>query len=214
MPRVAVFDLDGTLVDSAPAITLALTSLCHTRGLRAPALAEVRGWVSLGVNRLVGHALQLEGTANAEDIAAFRTCYAMQSSTADALYPGIAPALAQLHSAGVRLGVCTNKPQALAERVLSDTGIATFFTAVVGGDATPLPKPDGAHLHHTLVQMGCAEQPFTFIGDSSVDALAAAGCGARFLWASWGYSDVDTLPGLRLTTPESLVTTLLYGDAP
>jgi len=212
LPRAAVFDLDGTLVDSAPAITRALTVLCHTRGLTAPALAEVQGWVSFGVARLVGHALRLEDAANAEDIAAFRTCYAMQPSTADDLYPGIALALMQLHAAGMRLGVCTNKPQALAERVLSDTGIAPYFAAVVGGDATPLPKPDGAHLRHTLAQMGCVEQPCNFIGDSSVDARAAAAYGARFLWACWGYPDVDTLPGVCLATPDNLVGSILHGD--
>jgi len=214
MARIAVFDLDGTLVDSAPAIHRALALMCHRRGLPAPALADVQGQVSLGVARLVAHALRLDGVASTEDITAFRACYALHTGTADDLYAGIPKALAQLHAAGVVMGVCTNKPQALAERVLQDTGIARYFTAVVGGDTTPAPKPDAAHLQHTLRRMGCSGQPCHFIGDSSVDARVAAACGARFLWASWGYPDVDSLPisGLCLATPDDLVPSILHGD--
>lgn len=213
MPRVAIFDLDGTLVDSAPAITRALNALRAERGLSALATAQVRTWVSLGAAALVGRGVHGNTEAGAEEIAAFRQHYAQHPGNPDDLYPGIPAALTALHTAGVVMGVCTNKPQALSEQVLEATGMARFFRAVVGGDATPLPKPNGAHLRHTLVQMGCAEQPVTFIGDSSVDARAAAGCGARFLWAAWGYADAQGLatPQHTLQHPAEIAPAILHG---
>ena len=210
---VAIFDLDGTLIDSAPAIARALDRLRAARGLPQLDVALVRRWVSLGALALVGRALGLEGDADAGDIAAFRALYAEQPGGPGDLYPGIARALAALDAAGVVLGIATNKPQALSEKVLACTGIAAHFKTVVGGDAAPRPKPDGAHLRQALEAMDCSG-PFDFIGDSSIDAMAARTAGARFLWAAWGYPDADALaPAHRtLHAPAGLVAAILHAD--
>ena len=202
MRRVAIFDLDGTLIDSAPAIARALDRLRAARGLPGLDVELVRRWVSLGAPALVGRALGREGDADAGEITAFRASYAEQPGTPGDLYPGIADALAALRTAGVKLGICTNKPQALSEKVLAATGIAAHFVAVVGGDATPRAKPDGAHLRQTLAAMGCSGPQFDFVGDSRIDAEAAHAAGARFLWAAWGYADPDGLAHRGQAVPE------------
>lgn len=212
MPRVAIFDLDGTLVDSAPAITRALNALRAERGLSALPVAQVRSWVSLGAAALVGRGVHGHRDASADEIAAFRQHYAQSPGQQEDLYPGIPAALAALHSAGVVMGVCTNKPQALSEQVLEATGIARFFRAVVGGDTPPRAKPDGAHVLHTLDAMACNGVIADFIGDSSVDARAAQASGARFLWASWGYADAPSLamPQHTLQHPADIAPAILH----
>lgn len=211
MQRAAIFDLDGTLVDSAPAIVRALNRLRTERSLPILDVERVRHWVSLGAPALVGLALDRSSEAGASEVAAFRAAYTKHLGTPDDLYPGIAEALLALSKAGVVLGVCTNKPQALAERVLAATGIATHFAAVVGGDAVPHAKPDCRHVLHTLEAMGCGGLPFDFIGDSHIDAQAGQASGARFLWAAWGYADTTDLGhyGRRLTSGSELSAAIL-----
>lgn len=210
--RTAIFDLDGTLVDSAPSIARALAHL--RAGHEEPDVAQVRRWIGMGARTLVGRALGREGDASDGELASFRAAYAAQPGTCDDLYPGIAEVLVALRQAGVTLGVCTNKPQALSEQVLAATGIASHFVAVVGGDAVAHAKPDGSHVLHTLASMGCSGLPFHFIGDSSVDANAARASGAEFLWASWGYADEADLDhhGRRLSSPADVVDAILRAE--
>lgn len=211
MRRAAIFDLDGTLIDSAPAIARALDRLRVSRGMSGLDVDLVRRWVSLGAPALVGRALGYAGDAGTDDIAAFRASYAQRPGVPADLYPGIHAALAELREAGVALGVCTNKPQALSEKVLAAAGIDAHFAAVVGSDATSRPKPDGAHLRQTLTAMGCDGSRFDFVGDSSIDAAAAHAAGARFLWAAWGYADAADLAhrGQVVPTPAALSAAIL-----
>jgi len=209
--RAAIFDLDGTLIDSAPSIARALAHLRARYDEPMPDVAQVRRWVGLGARMLVGRAIGRDDDASDEELASFRAAYAAQPGTRDDLFPGIDDALEALREAGCILGVCTNKPQTLSEKVLSATGIARYFEAVVGGDAVAHAKPDGSHVLHTLASMGCRGLPFHFIGDTSVDAAAARASGADFLWASWGYADAEDLDrhGRRLSSPAELADAIL-----
>jgi phosphoglycolate phosphatase len=211
MPPVVVFDLDGTLADSAPSIALALNRLRESRGLSPWPVARFRPWVSRGAPALVGAALDLEMPADADQVAMFREVYAALPGSRQDLYPGIAEALAALSDAGAVLGVCTNKPQRLSEKLLAESGIAQHFVAVVGGDTVRRAKPHPDHLRQALAAMHCEGLPFAFVGDSSVDADAADAAGARFFWASWGYADADDLAtrGIALASAGSLATSIL-----
>jgi phosphoglycolate phosphatase len=211
MPAIVVFDLDGTLADSAPSIALALNRLRESRGLMPWPVARFRPWISRGAPALVGAALELSTPADADDVAMFRSAYAALPGSAGDLYPGIAEALVQLRESGAVLGVCTNKPQRLSEKVLAECGIAQHFATVVGGDAATHAKPHPAHLRQTLAAMRCEGLPFAFVGDSSVDADAADAADARFLWASWGYADASNLAerGTRLASASDLATAIL-----
>ena len=211
MPPVVVFDLDGTLADSAPSIALALNRLREARGLMPWPVARFRPWVSRGASALVGAALDRNMPAGADEVAAFREVYAALPGSPDDLYPGVVEALAVLREAGAVMGVCTNKPQRLSEKVLADSGIARHFATVVGGDVVARAKPHPGHLLQTLAAMRCEGLPFAFVGDSSVDADAADAAGARFFWASWGYADADNLAqrGTPLASAADLASSIL-----
>jgi phosphoglycolate phosphatase len=209
--RAAVFDLDGTLTDSAPGIGRILNSMRLER--RLPPLPEraFRHWVSLGVQLLVANALEVSLPAETAAIAEFRRRYAAAPTTPQDLYPGVEEALSEIALAGVPMGVCSNKPYVLCEKVLAGTGIRHFFKAVLGGDSVSQSKPHPMHLSSTLAQMGCAGQDFFFIGDSIIDADAADAAGAIFLWASYGYCDSDELAGrgIKLAGPMDAVSRIL-----
>ena len=192
-PQVVVFDLDGTLTDSAPAIGAVLDSLRAERNLPPLPIAAYRGWISLGAPALVGAALGLPTPALPELVAEFRRRYANTRAAPADLYPGVEEALAALAAADRPMGVCSNKPHVLCEKVLAETGIRHFFRAVAGGDAVAHSKPHPMHLSCTLALMRCAQQPFFFVGDSLIDAQAAAAANAVFLWAAYGYADSDDL---------------------
>lgn len=211
MRVVVMFDLDGTLADSARSIALALNRLREGRGPGPWPVARFGPLISRGAAALVGASLGRSTHADEDDVAAFREIYAAIPGSAHDLYPGIAEALTRLREAGALLGVCTNKLQRLSDKLLAESGIASHFEAVVGGDVAQRAKPHPAHLRQTLAAMRCEGQPFTFVGDSSVDADAAEAAGARFLWVSWGYADTDKLGrrGTRVASAADLASSIL-----
>jgi phosphoglycolate phosphatase len=211
LPKVVVFDLDGTLTDSAPSIGAVLNGLRAERGLSPLPAQAYRGWISLGAPALVGAALNCPGPARPAEVAEFRQRYAATRGTPADLYMGIEDALVLLQQAGLPMGVCSNKPQALCEKVLEETGIRRFFEAVAGGDVVEHSKPHPMHLTHTLTRMGCPGQPFFFVGDSLIDAEAAAAANAEFLWAAYGYGGPGDLGqrGQRLARPSDIAPAVL-----
>ncbi|HWH83114.1 MAG TPA: HAD-IA family hydrolase [Burkholderiaceae bacterium] len=192
---VVVFDLDGTLVDSAPGIARVLDAMRAERGMPPCALDDVRQWIGLGAPALIGAALEVDATDIAPALADFRARYGRTPTPRVDMYAGTEAALCRLRASGARLGVCSNKPHALTEKVLTDLGIRALFDGVAGGDAVAACKPDPMHLNETLLRMGCAGAPFVFVGDSLIDADAADAAGARFLWVAYGYGAAADLAG-------------------
>jgi phosphoglycolate phosphatase len=189
--RAIIFDLDGTLIDSAVQITVALNQLLARRGGAPVDKSQTRGWISLGATRLVAHALGECERDPVEDVVEFRALYGALTPDPADLFAGVADALSSLRDAGYRMGVCTAKPQGLAQRVLDGAGIAQFFDAVVGGrDGMPA-KPDPAQVYETLSLLGARAGNAIYVGDSEVDAEAAAAAGLPFLLATFGYAIGD-----------------------
>jgi phosphoglycolate phosphatase len=192
--KAVVFDLDGTLVDSAVSIAAALERLRAARAIRSPfTVGDVRRLVSQGVEALVEAALAGPRPDLAGDVAEFRAEYAATRTAADCLYDGMQETLEILASSGLGLAVCSNKPQHLCVKVLEDTGILRYFSAIKGGDAVDKPKPHPAHLLAAIDALGVDPLRGVYVGDSSVDLLAAQAAGVPFVLAKYGYADPPLL---------------------
>jgi phosphoglycolate phosphatase len=188
VPRTAIlFDLDGTLVDSARDIAAALTRLSRERGGDAVAAATVRPLVSLGASALVARALGPVAGDAEEDMAGFRALLRDAPSDPAIVFPGVEGTLAALTGAGWQLAVVTNKPCSLATALLGTHRLDRFFAAVVGGDTAPRQKPDPAPLRYALAALGAAPTGALFVGDSGVDAAAAAALAIPLLLYTGGY---------------------------
>jgi phosphoglycolate phosphatase len=186
--RCAVFDLDGTLVDSAPDIHAALDRLMARRRLPGFARAEVVGMIGDGVRVLLERAHAARGiTLDEASFDHFMTDYEANAAVLTQPFAGIPELLSALQASGWRLAVCTNKPEAAARVLLSDLGLDRHFSALGGGDSFPMRKPDPGHLRATLAAAGAAPDQAVMIGDHANDMLAARGAGVRAIFAGWGY---------------------------
>ena len=196
--RAAVFDLDGTLIDSAPALNHAVNGMLADLG-RAPLdLARTTAFIGNGVAKLVERALAATGGGAPGARALFDARYAATPAALTTVFPGVAEALAALRARGLRLGVCTNKPQGPAEKVLAETGLAEFFDATVGGREGAALKPDPAPLRLCLESLGADPAAALFVGDSEIDAETARAAGVRFALFTLGYrkTPAEALPAL------------------
>ncbi|MCB2116290.1 MAG: phosphoglycolate phosphatase [Rhodobacteraceae bacterium] len=186
MARI-VFDLDGTLIDSAPDIHAAVALTLGEEG-RAPLSPEtILSFVGNGLPHLVGlviGAAGLDPARHADLTARTLAHYNAVSGQRTVPYPGVAAALAALAAAGHALGICTNKPEAPARHILAFLGLGPF-DVVVGGDSLAARKPDPAPLHAALAAL--APGPAIFVGDSEIDAETAERAGVLFLLFTEGY---------------------------
>jgi phosphoglycolate phosphatase len=188
----AVFDLDGTLIDSVGDIARSINRTFAETG-RAPVTEEqIRGWVGDGALRLLREALASadgpEGTPEEEVkviYARFLDVYYEESSSPSCLYPGVPETLAELSARGVALGVCTNKPERITRRVLDMIGLAPLFTAVAGGDTLEVRKPDARHLAWVVEKLGGGRA--VMVGDSLNDIKVARAAGVPSIAVSYGY---------------------------
>jgi phosphoglycolate phosphatase len=183
-----VFDLDGTLVDSAPGIASALQLVAGSS--RTVDVTSVRALVSLGADALITQTLGLSEADVPKALVEFRAAYAVAPCQAGDAFPGVESALQWLREHGIAAGVCTNKPQRLAELVLDRLGLSSFVDIVVGSSPGIPPKPAAALVHSTLLGFETRVSPL-YIGDSEVDAIACANAGVPFAFAAFGYGQVS-----------------------
>lgn len=192
-----VFDLDGTLVDSAPDIHAAVAQMLRAEGLPPLDLKTIVSFIGNGVPTLVQRVMRHLGLDMADHARMTRVMlehYATASTDLTRPYPGVVDSLEALQAAGYRLAICTNKPLAPARTVLADLDLARFFPVVIGGDSLPVVKPDPAPLFAAIAQMGGG--PAVFVGDSEVDAATAVAAAVPFALFTEGYrkSPVADLP--------------------
>ena len=201
--KAAIFDLDGTLVDSAPDIALAINRLLADRDVPAQDVSFIERFIGEGARTLVLKlyaALGVDAANLDADVARYLAYYRANPVENSRLYADAGPALATLHAAGIRLGVCTNKQQELAEIVLDRLGLLPLISVVVGADTTPYTKPDPRPLLHTVAALGVGPDETVFVGDTGIDRDCAAAAGIRCRIVDWGTGrDVAVADGLRLT---------------
>src|SRR6266436_3967427 len=158
-PPTIVFDLDGTLVDTAPDLINALNFILNREGLPAVPLASARNMIGAGARKLIERGLELEGrAASVEDISRltrdFIDYYADHIADASRPFDGLESALDDLAAQGFRFAVCTNKLEWLSKRLLDQLGLSARFAAICGADTFGVAKPDPAILRETVKRAG------------------------------------------------------------
>lgn len=189
------FDLDGTLVDSAPDLIGTLNVLLAREGVAALPLAEARPFIGHGARRLIerGYAAQgLHPPAERMDdlFGQFIAHYNDHSADLTRPFPGVVEALNEMKGAGARLSVCTNKLTSLSIPILEKLGLAPLFDAVVGADAAPAAKPDARHLIAAVEAAQGDISRAVMVGDASTDAGAARAAGCPLILVSFGYTEI------------------------
>ncbi len=194
LPRLMMFDLDRTLVDSVPDLAAAIDRMLLLMGRPAAGVTQVRDWVGNGARVLVRRALAgslehsevTEGDA-VQGLELFYQHYAddHQQTTA---YPGVFDTLKWLKRQRVELALITNKPERFVGPLLDELQLGRFFRWIIGGDTLPQQKPDPAALLHVLHLAGVAPQQALFVGDSRSDVLAARAAGVLCIGMSYGYN--------------------------
>jgi phosphoglycolate phosphatase len=189
-PSVIIFDLDGTLIDSAADLATAINSMLAGYGCEPLSVPEVRRMIGDGVARLVERALaarHCEQADPAEAARIFMSHYESHATSLTTAFPGAAEALRTLRARGIALAVCTNKPARISAAILAKLGLARYFARVIGGDSLPFHKPDPRVLLALLEAFVAAPQSALLVGDSEVDAAAAQAASVPFVLMKHGY---------------------------
>lgn len=189
-----VFDLDGTLVDTALDLGAALNEMLRERGRRSLSPSEVKRMIGDGVPALVGRALAATGADRAEvttALARFLDIYEASPVQLSQPYPGVPETLAVLRRSGYRLAICTNKPQRATIAVMQDLDLLALFDGIAGGDRFPMKKPHPDHLLRLIAELGAVPKKSAMVGDNENDAAAAQSAAVPFVLMRYGYARVD-----------------------
>lgn len=192
--QLVAFDLDGTLVDSAPDLALSGNQMLDALGHEPASLEQVRNWVGNGAAKLVQRLLCREMEPDAPHphfdraLPLFLDCYANNMSRASRLYEGVVDGLEQLCEMGVSLACVTNKPIRFTEPLLDKLEIGHFFSKVAGGDSYPELKPHPMPLLETARHFGVNAGNALMVGDSNNDILAARAAGFSIYCVNYGYT--------------------------
>ncbi len=194
LPRLVMFDLDGTLVDSVPDLATAVDRMLVELGREPAGVERVRQWVGNGARVLVRRALaggldhSAVGEAESDEaLARFLDIYA-DCHELITLYPGVHELLEALSTAAVELAVVTNKPERFVAPLLEQVGLGGYFRWIIGGDTLPQQKPDPAALLQVMRLAGVTAAQSLFVGDSRNDVLAARAAGVPCVAVSYGYN--------------------------
>lgn len=194
LPRLVMFDLDGTLVDSVPDLAAAVDEMLLSLGRPLAGHEQVRNWVGNGARVLVRRALagdlQHEQVVDADAEHAldlFLAAYA-NSHGLSSIYPGVRETLKWLKQQGIEMALITNKPERFVGPLLDDLRIGRYFRWIIGGDTLPQQKPDPTALLHVLKMAGVSPGEALFVGDSRSDVLASKAAGVACIAMSYGYN--------------------------
>ena len=197
-PGVALFDLDGTLVDSAPDLAAAVDHMLESLGRPPAGQEQVRQWVGNGAQVLIRRALtgqvDWEAAAPLDDalfndaIAQFYLSYEELNGDRSTVFDGVEACLQRLHDNDCRLAVVTNKPERFVAPLLERMGLEHWFEMVIGGDTLTVKKPDAEPLLLAMRTLGGSPGTTVMIGDSAADAEAAHNAGLPSVLVRYGYN--------------------------
>lgn len=192
---MVVFDLDGTLVDTAPDLAAALNFVLNREGLSTVSLPTARSMIGAGVRRMIERGLEHEDhPATADDVtrmmADFIDYYTAHIADESRPFDGLIEALDDLAVRGYRFAVCTNKLEALAKQLLDQLGLSPRFAAICGGDTFGVSKPDPAILLQTIARAGGRPESAIMVGDAGPDIGVARRASIPVIGVGFGYTEV------------------------
>lgn len=203
--KAIIFDLDGTLIDSAPDIAAAVNKYLSNSGWPELDVDVIEGFIGFGPRKLIADVFAHIGHPD-DDAAidrahqAYLDNYRADPASRTRIFPDVRADLERLRAAGLRLGICTNKPHEMTERVLDALGMADLFDAAVGADAVDHCKPHPGHLLAVAERINLAPGTWVYVGDTGVDQAAASGADVPFYVVPWGGgAEVPVAPQYRLT---------------
>lgn len=192
---LVIFDLDGTLIDTAPDLIDSLNYTIEAVGMEPVTFDDVTFLVGQGVKVMITRAFELRRTPLTEEtfntlFDRFMGHYAAHMPGKSRPYPGATACLAALASAGFGLAICTNKAEELARPLIEKLGLAGDFPTITGGNTFAVRKPDAGHIFGTIEKAGASKKASVMVGDSINDILAARNAGIPSIAVRFGYSDV------------------------
>jgi len=191
--KAVVFDLDGTLVDTAPDLMAATNHVLALLKRRPITMPEVRAFVGRGARKLFERGVAATGDAINEASltyyhAEFLRHYEGHTADRSEIFPGVVALLKRLADSGIKAGVCTNKPEGLSRLLLDTLDLSRFLGTIVGPDTIGIAKPDAAPYLETVKRLGVAPQHSIVVGDSEIDILTARAAGVPIVAVSFGYT--------------------------
>jgi phosphoglycolate phosphatase len=187
-----VFDLDGTLVDSAPDLCGVVNDMLHQHGRVVLDMDDIRKMVGDGAAKLIERGFGATGglPAPLPDLTReFIRLYEARIARETRPFPGVVETLERFKAAGLKMGVCTNKTTHLSRRLLDELDLSRFFTAIVGGDG-PARKPDRRHLEATMRELDAGADEALMVGDSMNDVAVARNAGVKVVAVTFGYTTI------------------------
>lgn len=189
-----VFDLDGTLVNTAPDLLQALNHVLTEASLAPVALDTIATMIGHGARAMIVKGMTSQGVDPSEPeldahFSRFLEYYSGNISAHSHPFEGAVEALDMLEEMGALLAVCTNKKQDLSDQLLGELGLAPRFKAIVGADSVPVRKPDGGHVISTVIAAGGDPARAIMVGDSRTDERAARNAGLPFVFVPFGYEE-------------------------
>lgn len=190
-----IFDLDGTLVDTSPDLTAALNSVLVAAGRRPLPEEEVRHLVGRGARVLIERGMEVTGDAVdqarvPELLKDFIAHYGDNIAAGSQPFPGAEKAVRRLIAGDHKLGICTNKPEALSFKLMDALNLRRFFPVILGADSRPYRKPDPRHLLDTVAKLGGDPANAVMIGDSETDVKTARAAAIPIVLVSFGYTEI------------------------
>jgi phosphoglycolate phosphatase len=197
--RAVIFDLDGTLVHTAPDIAAILNTIFSDQDVRSFDVSEAEQLMGGGITELIRRSLERRGLGSDSSAVKqletrFMKLYLENPVIATQAYPHAVETLAAVVKEGFVIGVCTNKAEKPARMILDRTGLAEHVKAVVGGDSGHGLKPDPAPLLACASLLGVSTRQIIYVGDSPVDVAAGRAAGARVIFATYGYGRFGERP--------------------